>query len=100
MWGWVKVASWHRIRSTIRLPNTYETFCGLTATGEPRDTFVSYEKTCETCMRLSNTKVDDPTAPEKLVVHPEPVEVGPPPEDLVVQPEPVEVDDDEEEEDA
>lgn len=55
MWGWIKLRSWHRVREEVR-PGVYTTLCGKQATGTPQDSYVSYEKTCEACFRLSGLK--------------------------------------------
>lgn len=60
MWGWVKIKSWHRVKTPTRVPDTYVTFCGKRAEGQALETFPSYEKTCESCLRLSNTKLEEP----------------------------------------
>lgn len=56
MWGWIKIRSWHRVRTATRVPGRYITFCGKQATGDPQDSYTSYEKTCEACFRLSGLK--------------------------------------------
>lgn len=60
MWGWVKIRSWHRVRTATRMPDTYITWCGKQAKGETRESFLAYEKTCETCLRLNDIKLEEP----------------------------------------
>lgn len=47
----IRIRSWHIIRTPTRMPDTYVTLCGKRATGKPARDF-SNEKTCETCMRI------------------------------------------------
>jgi hypothetical protein len=57
---WVKISSWHILRTWTRVPNRGVTLCGRTATmidealGPPSD-----EKTCETCFRLREHRTTD-----------------------------------------
>ena len=49
---WVKIKSWHVVRTPTRAPDRYRTMCGLNADGPQLDDRPGGEKTCETCLRL------------------------------------------------
>jgi hypothetical protein len=55
---YVKIRSWHGIRSWTRVPNRCKTYCGQTVMtvnapgrGETAEGFGT-ERTCETCLRI------------------------------------------------
>lgn len=50
--GWIKIRSWHIIRTWSRVPNVAVTLCGKRASGPTADGFGN-ERSCETCLRLS-----------------------------------------------
>lgn len=47
----IKIRSWHVIRTWTRVPGRAITLCGRTATGESADSFGN-ERSCETCLRI------------------------------------------------
>lgn len=50
----VKVASWHVVKTPTRAFNTYRTLCGLTVeTLDIRPELDLSERSCETCLRLN-----------------------------------------------
>ena len=48
---YVKIKSWHIIRTWTRVPNRFITLCGKMGTGQSSDTFGD-EKSCESCLRI------------------------------------------------
>jgi len=60
MWGWVKIRSWHAVRTPTRAFDTYVTVCGKTAHGETLDVFPADEKSCETCLRIQARAPKEP----------------------------------------
>ena len=48
---YVRIRSWHIIRTWTRVPNVALTLCGKRANGPSSDDF-GEEKTCESCLRL------------------------------------------------
>jgi len=53
---WIRIRSWHEVRTPTRVPNTYITLCGRQASGETRDVFPGDEKTCESCYRVATRR--------------------------------------------
>lgn len=49
---WVKIVAWHAVKTPTRMPSTYVTRCGRTATGPTLDIRPGREASCETCLRL------------------------------------------------
>jgi hypothetical protein len=48
---YIRIRSWHIIRTWTRVPGTALTLCGKRATGASADTFGD-DKSCESCLRL------------------------------------------------
>jgi hypothetical protein len=48
---YIRIRSWHIIRTWTRVPNVAVTLCGRRASGEATEGFGD-EKTCEVCLRL------------------------------------------------
>ena len=49
---YIRIVSWHVIRTWTRVPGRALTYCGRTATGESADDFGD-DRTCETCFRIT-----------------------------------------------
>lgn len=49
---WIRIRSWHAIRTWTRVPGRAITLCGLTAEGDSRLEFPADEKSCESCLRM------------------------------------------------
>jgi len=49
---WIKIRSWHIIRTWTRVPGRAITLCGRSATG-PTSAGFGDDKSCETCLRIS-----------------------------------------------
>lgn len=54
---WVKIRSYHAIRTWTRVPQHYITFCGRSASGPELDDLPA-GKSCELCLRAVARKVD------------------------------------------
>ena len=51
--GYVKLKSWHILRTWSRVPGRFITLCGRVGTGDVVADFGD-EKTCETCLRIAS----------------------------------------------
>lgn len=50
---WVRIRSWHIVRTPTRMFDTYRTRCGRTVvTKDVRSEFPQDEKSCESCLRI------------------------------------------------
>ena len=49
---YVKIRSWHILKTWTRVPNRFITLCGRGGYGESADSFGD-EKSCETCLRIN-----------------------------------------------
>jgi hypothetical protein len=55
---WVRIQSWHGVRTATRVPGVYVTLCGKRAHNEPVDLLPLGEKSCETCLRIYAKRAD------------------------------------------
>jgi hypothetical protein len=53
---WVRIRSWHVVKTPTRVPNRYVTRCGRSAFGPDLDERPGNEATCETCLRLAGPR--------------------------------------------
>jgi len=60
---YIRIRSWHIIRTWTRVPGRALTRCGKVATGEPSNDFGD-EKTCESCLRLNAKDIANSAAPD------------------------------------
>lgn len=56
----VKIRSWHIIRTWTRVPRRAVTLCGRRAEGESADTLPMDEKSCESCLRIAAKRSEAP----------------------------------------
>ena len=54
----VRIRSWHVIRTWTRMPGRAITLCGRTSDGESSPDLPMDEKSCETCLRIRATRGD------------------------------------------
>lgn len=52
MTEWIKISSWHIVRSSTNVEGSYLTLCGKAAWGSPQPGYLADEKTCESCLRV------------------------------------------------
>lgn len=57
-WNYIKIRSWHIVRTPTRVPDTYVTVCGRTATGTTID-YLGEGRSCESCLRYTITAIDN-----------------------------------------
>jgi hypothetical protein len=50
---WIKIRSWHIIKTATRVPGRYVTLCGKSAYGQAQPDFLEGDKTCESCLRIN-----------------------------------------------
>ena len=56
---WVRIASWHAIRTWSRMPGRAITLCGRQSRdGEETSDTLPSERSCETCLRIVARKAD------------------------------------------
>lgn len=53
---YIKIRSWHVIRTWTRVPGRAITLCGRDADGLTENTLPLDEKSCETCLRLATRR--------------------------------------------
>ncbi len=54
---WVKIVSWHGVRTATRVPGSYVTLCGRRAHNDPVNVLPE-GKSCETCLRIYAKRED------------------------------------------
>lgn len=52
---WIKIRSWHIVRTPLRVPDRYKTLCGRSG-GGPAKADYGAESTCESCLRINAKK--------------------------------------------
>ena len=57
--NWIKIRSWHLIRTWTRVPGRAITLCGRSAEGQESGEPPSDEATCESCFRIRERRQAD-----------------------------------------
>lgn len=58
MFEYIRIRSVHVVRTWTRVPGRAITLCGRMATGATSDELPLEEKSCETCLRLKESRVE------------------------------------------
>lgn len=53
---WIKIRSWHAVKTATRAPGRYLTICGRGAEGTTLPERPGHEATCESCLRIISPK--------------------------------------------